>query len=379
MSIIGIDYTAAVFQGGGIGRYTRELMQAVLTQPSSHEYRLIVTGKVPSSVVAPPYSNGLHSTFLSNKWLSRLWYKANIHFPFEYLIGKVDLYHATDFVLPPLKPSAKSIVTVHDLTFIRSPETATPQLKAYLNKVVPYSVRRADRILADSTATKNDLIDIYQLPEEKITVLLSGVNEQFVRVHDVSMVQAVRIKYKIGTRPYILAVGTVQPRKNYVRLVKALKQIHSLGYSDVCLVIAGGRGWLNQELLETLEVERMTNHVILTGFVVDEDLPALYSGAVCSAFISLYEGFGLPVLESMACETPVVASNISSIPEVAGTAAPLVNPYNIDEIVHVLAKMIDDTKFRNELTQKGLQQVKKFSWQDSAYQLTRLYESTLNL
>lgn len=223
------------------------------------------------------------------------------------------------------------------------------------------------------------MIDIYQLPEEKITVLLSGVNEQFVRVHDVSMVQAVRIKYKIGTRPYILAVGTVQPRKNYVRLVKALKQIHSLGYSDVCLVIAGGRGWLNQELLETLEVERMTDHVILTGFVVDEDLPALYSGAVCSAFISLYEGFGLPVLESMACETPVVASNISSIPEVAGTAAPLVNPYNIDEIVHVLAKMIDDTKFRKELTQKGLQQVKKFSWQDSAYQLTRLYESTLNL
>jgi len=376
MSIIGIDYTPAIFQGGGIGRYTRELIHAMATLPTSHEYRLIVAGNIPSSFQFPA-GIARRSTPLSNKWLARLWYKANIELPFEYLVGNFDLYHATDFVLPPLKKSTKSILTVHDLTFVRSPETATPQLRAYLNKVVPLSVKRADKILADSSATKHDLMEIYQVCEEKIVVLLSGVNEQFKRIDSPETIGTVRTKYKIGMRPYILAVGTVQPRKNYIRLVKALKQVHLLGHYDVCLVIAGGRGWLNQELWETIAVEQMQDHVVLTGFVDDIDLPALYSGAICSAFISLYEGFGLPVLESMACETPVVASNISSIPEVAGSAAPLVDPYNVEEIASVLSRVIEDTLFRDELVLKGLEQVKKFSWKHSAHQLTTLYESVL--
>lgn len=379
MSIIGIDYTPAVFQGGGIGRYTRELIKAVLMQPSLHEYRLIVNGRLPNSIALPSYNGNLRSTFLSNKWLARLWHKANIPLPVEYLVGRLDLYHATDFVLPPLTRTTKSILTVHDLTFIRSPETATPQLRGYLNKVVPISVKRADKILADSIATKHDLIDIYQVCEDKIDVLLSGVNEQFIRVDDELVIENIRAKYNIGRRPYILAVGTVQPRKNYVRLVKALKQIHASGHNDICLVIAGGRGWLNQELFETLEIEEMNDHVFLTGFVEDADLPTLYSGAICSAFVSLYEGFGLPVLESMACQIPVIASNISSIPEVAGIAAPLVDPYSIDEIAHVLTHVIEDTTFRDDLILKGLQQVKKFSWQNSAHQLTQLYESVLKL
>ena len=376
MSIIGIDYTHAIFQGGGIGRYTRDLTHAMATLPTSHEYRLIVTGKVPSAFQVPSGMT-VCSTPLASKWLARLWYKANVPLPLEHLVGNFDLFHATDFVLPPLRRGAKSILTVHDLTFIKSPETATPQLRAFLNKVVPLSIKRADKILADSVATKQDLLDIYQVCEESVDVLLSGVNDQFKRIDSHQEIASVRAKYKIGVCPYILAVGTVQPRKNYIRLVKALKLIHLRGHRDLCLVIAGGHGWLNQELLETIYLEKMQDHVILTGFVEDTDLPALYSGATCSAFISLYEGFGLPVLESMSCQTPVIASNISSIPEVAGTAAPLVDPHNVEEIATMLFKVVDDSLFRHELVEKGLEQVKKFSWKRSACQLKNIYESLL--
>ena len=295
--------------------------------------------------------------------------------PIESFVGLVDLFHATDFVLPPHLPSTKTILTVHDLSFVRVPEAAPPLLKAYLDEVVPRSAQSATHILVDSRATGNDLGSLYDVSPERITVLYGGVDARFRR--DVKRELLLREKYRIGDRPYIFSVGTVQPRKNYVRLVDALKRIRAQGL-DVQLVIAGGQGWLEGPLYKALEDEGISVYVRLIGFVDEDDLPGLYSCALCVAFPSLYEGFGFPVLEGMACGVPVMTSNISSLPEVAGDAALMVNPYDTEEISETLVKVITDTTLRSTMIAAGYEQVKQFTWESSAKQLLQIYDDVLH-
>jgi glycosyltransferase involved in cell wall biosynthesis len=249
-------------------------------------------------------------------------------------------------------------------------------LKIYLDRVVPRSARRADHILADSQATKDDLISIYNLPTSKITVLLSGVDVRFHPIDDRVKLQAVREKYKIGPSPYIFSVGTVQPRKNYGRLIQALSQLRARGYPHH-LVIAGGKGWLEDPIYQTMRETSMEEAVHFIGFADEADLPTLYSAAACFAFPSLYEGFGIPVLESMACGTPVVTSNVSSLPEAAGNAALLVDPYSLDEIATALVRLIDEAQTRERLVELGHQHVRNFTWTKAAEQLRSLYTSLL--
>ena len=248
MKRVALDYTAAYEQGGGIGRYVREMVAALARQPADFEYRLFVSG-VSSNKPLPPRPAD-HFTWkptrLSPLNLARLWQRAQIPMPVEFFTGKVDLYHATDFVLPPVR--ARSLLTVHDLSFVRVPEAAPPLLKRYLDVVVPRSVKRADHVLADSQATKDDLIALYGTAAEKITVLLSGVDARFQPTSN----PAVREKYKIPARPYIFSVGTVQPRKNYARLIHAVAALRARGV-DVGLVIAGGKGWLDDPIYGAIE------------------------------------------------------------------------------------------------------------------------------
>ena len=377
MARIAIDYTPAYQQGGGIGRYVRELTAALATEDTTSDYRLFASGADSKSLPHLPGKNFTwKTTRLSPGWLARIWHRLHIPLSVNRFVGNVDLYHATDFVLPPTTSDTKTLLTVHDLSFIHTPETASPQLKAYLERVVPLSVRKATHILADSQATKNDLIDFYQTPSAKITVLHGGVSAHFKRINNPQQLNNVREKYQLGKQPYIFSVGTVQPRKNYSRVIKAITNLHQQGY-DIKFVIAGGKGWLQDTIYQTIQETQMREHIKFTGFADDEDLPALYSEALCTAFPSLYEGFGFPVLESMACGTPVITSNISSLPEVAGDAALLVNPLNIEEITNSLKQMIDDSSLRAQLMEKGYQRVKKFTWQQSAQQLKLVYKTVL--
>ena len=366
---IAIDYTPAYEQGGGIGRYVRELVRALARQPAEYDYHLFVSGA--RDLPAPPAENfAWEATSFSPKTLTRLWHRANIPLPVEFFIGEVNLYHATDFVLPPTR--ARALLTVHDLSFVRVPETASPNLIAYLAKVVPRSVQRADHVLADSQATKDDLIALYGTSPDKITVLLSGVDARF---HPTDR-PSVRQKYNIPDRPYIFSVGTVQPRKNYVRLIHALSVLHEHGHG-LDLVIAGGRGWLEDPIYATIREVRLEEHVHFIGFADDADLPALYSAALITAVPSLYEGFGIPVLESMACGTPVLTSNISSLPEVAGDAALMVDPTDLDAIVHSLERLIDDSALRSDLIGLGMSRAREFTWDRSAEQLRGIYATML--
>jgi glycosyltransferase involved in cell wall biosynthesis len=191
-----------------------------------------------------------------------------------------------------------------------------------------------------------------------------------------SELMTIRSRYGIGTSPYIFSVGTVQPRKNYGRVIQALARLRAAGH-DLKFVIAGGRGWLEDPIYETIRQEHMEDHVHFIGFAAEQDLPGLYSGAFCCAFPSLYEGFGLPVLEAMSCGIPVITSNVSSLPEVAGEAALLVNPYSLEELIETFQRLLEDQDLYKSLVQRGYDRVKLFSWAKSAQQLRQIYSDLL--
>ncbi len=377
MPIVAIDYTPAYEQGGGIGRYVRELVTALAVQDQQTQYNLFVAGAAPQTAVTAVGSNFVwRPTRLSPRWLARIWHRAFLPLPVEMFVGLVGLYHATDFVLPPTLPRTRTLLTVHDLSYVRVPETASPKLKSYLDRVVPASARRADFIVADSQATKSDLVELYSIPDAKVEVLLSGVDSRFCRVETPEVLMTTRRQYKIGARPYIFSIGTVQPRKNYGRLIQAVAHLRTAGY-DIDLVIAGGRGWLEDPIYETLHTTKMEEHVHFIGFADEADLPALYSAAYLCAFPSLYEGFGLPILESMACGTPVITSNLSSLPEVAGDAAITIDPYNLDAITDGIRRLLDDSALHQAYVQKGYERAKQFTWEKSARHLRQIYSKLL--
>jgi glycosyltransferase involved in cell wall biosynthesis len=369
---IGLDVTAAVSQGAGIGRYTRELLRALSAADLDNQYRLFYAARHPVHPL-PPLAPNFHVTALPfhDIWLARVWHRARLPIPVQTITGPLDLFHSPDFTLPPVMGRTRTLLTVHDLSFVRDPESAAPTLRRYLNTVVPRSVAHADHILADSQATKSDLIELYATPSEKVTVLYAGVEAIFRPVTDPARLAAVREKYKLGSEPFILAISTLQPRKNFVRLIQAFAQLSITNYR---LVIAGGKGWLFESSFAEVERLKLGNRVHFPGFVDDADLPALYSAARALAYPSLYEGFGLPLLEAMACGTPVVTSTASCLPEVVGDAALLVPPTDVPALAHALQRALTDDTLRAELIRKGRLRAAQFTWEKAARQLLTIYQ-----
>lgn len=371
---IGIDYTSAATQGAGIGRYTRELIQALTALPSANQYTLFYASpqKMRSDEFRNPQSafRIKHLPF-HDKWLARIWHRAQLPIPIELITGKIDLFHSPDFTLPPTLPGVPKLLTVHDLSFIRDPNSAWPSLRAYLMKAVPRSVKRATHVLADSQATKDDLVELFNTPPEKITVLYSGVDARFKPIRDRAEVERVREKYKIGSRPFVLSVGTLQPRKNYRRLIEAYAKLNN---DQLDLIIGGGKGWMFNDILAQVMELGLADRVHFIGFVDDEDLPTLYSAADLFVYVSLYEGFGLPLLEAMACGTPVIGSNTSSLPEVIGDVGLQVDPKNIEAITAAMSQLLGQSELRDRSSAAGIDRAKQFTWNKAARELLSIYE-----
>ena len=377
---IGIDLTAAVTQGGGIGRYTRELVHALVAVDQENTYRFFSAKlpaqlPVPNSIPSAPHVSH-HPAPIDERWLYRLWYRLRLPLPVQWMTGTLDLFHSPDFVLPPVANHIPTLVTVHDLSFLHYPDTFPVKLVTYLNQVVPWSIERATHILADSQATKADLVDLWHVPAEKITVLYCGVNERFRPVTDEERITAVSRKYKIDDQPYILSVGTVQPRKNYRMLIRAFAQMADRFPHN--LVISGGKGWLYDEMVAEVEKLGVNGRVRFIGFVDDEDLPTLYSGASLFVFPSLYEGFGLPLLEAMACGVPLITSNASSLPEVVGETAVQLSPLRPELWTEAMSHLLEDAGARTRIVADGFRQVRRFSWTGAARQLLGIYMNLLD-
>jgi glycosyltransferase involved in cell wall biosynthesis len=378
---IGIDVTAAVTQGGGIGRYTRELVRALVQSESFGDYEYVFFSARPDQnlPVLDPLPQGENIIYrrapVSQVWLYRLWHRLRIPVPIQTATGNLDLFHSPDFVLPAVRGPIPKLLTVHDLSFIHYPEAFTPALVRYLNQVVPRSIEQANRILADSQATKKDLIDHWQVPADKITVLYSGVSNSFKPITDKGKLKDIRNRYGLGDKPYLLGVGTLQPRKNYSLLIRAFKEVAQQFPHN--LLIAGGKGWLYEEMMTQVDQLGLYDRVRFLGFVADDDLPGLYSQAALFVFPSLYEGFGLPLLEAMACGVPVISSNSSSLPEVVGDAAVTLPPENADAWSDTILALLADSTLRTSLVADGFLQARHFTWKRAAKQLMSIYEELL--
>lgn len=372
---IAIDYTPAVRQTAGIGRLTRHLVCELVRLDDSHTYRLLIAGAIPPEIACAsnwPAHVGLHSTRISERLLTILWHRLRVPWPVERFVGPCDVFHSTDFVLPPVS-RARTLLTVHDLTFLRYPECAHPKLRVYLSEVVPRSLARADRVLADSYATKVDLVELLGVDPDRISVVYGGIEERFSPTADPGD-GAIREQYGLD-RPYMFSLGTIEPRKNYERLVSAYDRLLAEAAGDLPqLAIAGGKGWLYEDVFAAVDRPHLHDRVRFLGFVDDAHLPALYRGAQLFVFPSLYEGFGFPPLEAMACGCPVVCSNSSSLPEVAGDAAIPVDPTDVEALASAIDAGLSDTDLRAHLVRRGLSRAAKFSWLASARKLLNEYE-----
>ncbi len=376
---IGIDYTAATHQQAGIGRYTRGLVEALAKLGSKHEYVLFVAG---GKSLTPDFGFKMPDNFqvkripLSDRFLTIMWHRLRVPLPVDLFIGPVDVFHSPDYVLPPLRRGRK-VVTIHDLSFLRYPEGAEPSLRKYLSRAVPDAVRRADMVLADSENTRQDIIELLGVAPAKVEVLYPGVDARFSPLEDDEPLGRVRQLYGLSY-PFILSLGTLERRKNLIFLLDAYAALRAGGDVSHKLVIAGEKGWLYEGILRRVEELSLERDVIFLGFVADENLPALYNLAEFFVFPSLYEGFGLPPLEAMACGTPVISSNSSSLPEVLGEAGLMVSSEDTDVLAQAMGRVLDDPALRQDLAQKGVRQARKFAWPASAQKLLTTYQSLMD-
>jgi glycosyltransferase involved in cell wall biosynthesis len=394
---IGIDYTAAVWQGAGIGRYTRELIRAIIEQGGEFEYVLFYAagGLQPDSLYLADLAQ-LRTTHpnvasapipLSPRRLTQLWQRLRVPLPVELFTGRIDLLHAPDFVLPPTR--ARTLLTIHDLSFLVHPECHLPSMVRYLSSAVPRSVRRADAVLADSEATRRDLVRLLATDPARVTIVYPGVAPRF---RPLPLAETEPLAQRLSLpEHFLLFVSTIEPRKNLVRLLEAfallLGEIGEIGdwrlaidssnpqspISNLHLVIAGRRGWLYEDVFAAIERLGLGGRVRVLDFVDDNDLPALYNLAWAFAYPSIYEGFGLPALEAMACGTPVITANNSSLPEVVGDAALLAPAEDVVALAEALGRATTDEALRARLRIAGPQRAQQFTWQRAAQQVLACY------
>lgn len=384
MTRIAIDYTPAIRQQAGIGRIIRGQIQALLARNLPYDLRLFVVGKI-TQAERNSVPQRLYTTPISERNMVRLWHRLNLPMPrVEWFTGgPLDLFHATDFVLAPQR-AKRSVLTVHDLAFHFFPDAAMPSLYHYLNIVVPRSVKRADHIIADSSHTALDLQQVWHVPSDKISVVQGAVDHNHFRpTTNQPAIDQVRARYGVNNysadnSPYILAVSRIEPRKNFARLIEAFHHARQSAHIPHRLIIGGRKGWLYGEIFAKVTELGLTDAVHFCGFVEEADLPALYSGADFVAYPSLYEGFGLPIIEALACGTPVLTGDNSCLPEAAGPGARYVNALDVDSIAQGIVELATDATLRQTLAQNGLQHAAQFTWERSADQLLAAYHKTLS-
>jgi len=375
---IGIDYTAAVRQRAGIGRYTRNLMRAVAEQDTGNCYTLFVAGGWGhgDGLGDWPDNFRVRSVPVTDRLLNILWQRLRIPLPIQMVTGRLDLFHSPDFVLP-FVGKTPALLTVHDLSFLRVPQYFVPGFRDYLEEAVSRGVSRAQHILADSESTLRDLVELMGVSREKISIVYPGVEHRFSRIEDAQILARVSDHYSLPNR-FVLGLSTLQPRKNFEGLIEAFRILlagasERQELADLHLVICGGLGWMWEKLEGRIAQHGLGDRIHFAGFVPDEDLPALYSLATVFAFPSWYEGFGLPVLEAMACGTPVVAANNSSLPEVVGEGGLMVDAADPEELATALERLIADQDLREKLVAAGKAHAARYTWQEAATCLLSVY------
>lgn len=368
--ILGIDASRAVRgRRTGTEGYAYYLIRALisLTAETDNQLRLYFN-QSPAAGLFPTASH-VEQVVIP---FPRLW--THLRLAWELRRRPPDLFFTPAHVIP-LTYRGVSVATIHDLGYFYFPDAHTRRQRAYLNWSTRHNGRRARRIVADSQATKDDLIRHYGLDGAKIKVVYPGYDPALGPVRDGEHMTAVQRKYGLESS-YLLYLGTIQPRKNLVRLIEAFAALPDSGHQ---LVLAGGMGWRSKPILEAIEGldPALRHRIILPGYVADEDKAALISGATALLYPSLYEGFGFPVLEANACGTPVICSNTSSLPEVAGEAALLVDPLDVSRLTAAIEQVLIDQSLREALKRKGFENVGRFDWEDMGREILSIFEEVI--
>jgi glycosyltransferase involved in cell wall biosynthesis len=368
---IAYDATAAVRQRAGIGRYTRELLAALARRDDDLAYRVFYcAGGAPAGRL-PPLDARFHARGVpvSDRIMNLVWHRARLPVPMQLFTGSFDLYHSPDFTLPPVM-NKPTVLTVHDLAFLTAPENAYPTLREYLKRVVPPSARRATHVIAVSENTRQDCIRLLDIPPERITTIHEGVGAEFQPPVSAGAPSTTLRALGID-EPYILSVGTLEPRKNYCRLFEAYASLRRCGVRHP-LVIAGRRGWLFEPILQRIHDLGLDEQVLLVE-PDDRQLVDLLGAACVFVYPSLYEGFGIPPLEAMACGAVVACSNSSSLPEVVGDAAITFDPLDSEGMADAIQRLIEDQELRASLAVRGRVRAASFTWEAAAEGTVRIY------
>jgi len=371
---IGIDISQIAYEGTGVAQYTSELVRNLISNDSTNSYKLIGFNfgkreylarfcneltKINNNVTFRifPYPEKL-STYLWNDFH---------HLNLSSLIGPLDVFHSSDWTQPPI--CAKTITTIHDMIVYRYPETSHPYIVKTQKKRLSLVKRECNHVIADSKATKTDIIDYLQIHGSNISVVYPGIDKRFFSP-SLSDIEKVKKRYNLKSN-YILSVGTLEPRKNIKRVLKAFERFkeHRLvkDKGPVELILVGREGWGTDY--------KLSQSVRSLGFVPDNFLPALYKNARLFVYPSLYEGFGFPVLEAMAAECPVLTSDRGSLKEISGNSAILVDPEDVNSIAIKMVQGYIDTAFRSDITSHAKQHAEQFSWSKAANLIRNIYES----
>ena len=359
---LGMDISYIRLNNAGLGAYVRELKTALENINKSIDITFFEVGQDRDNLLQKKIQTRFNTLYRDLIWL-------NFILPFQAKRRKIEVLHMPVFYAPLIKP-CHIVLTIHDMIWFDHPEYFPVWQRHFMKAFVPLAVKRSDAIIAVSTSTKNDIVEKLGISPNKIHVTHLGISDQF-RIIEKSEVQKVKSKYNIDK--YILVVGSVEPRKNLKRILEAFLQINR-NNPDVFLVHVGSGMWKSESVFKDIERLGLVDSIRFLWNLPQKDLAALYNGALFLAFPSLYEGFGLPVIEAMACGCPVITSNISSLPEVSGDAALLVDPYDISQIAQAMKSFLCDSSFRKEYSEKGIARAREFSWEKCARLTLEIYQ-----
>ena len=355
----------------GIGTYIRNLVRHMARLDRTTEYVLIVQ---PADIeIAAELGENFRTV---PDWSRNYSVREQFTVPLDLRRERIDLFHAPHYVLPPLTP-CKSVVTIHDCIHLRFPQYLPNRLAyVYARSSLWMATHRAARVLTVSETSKRDILRYFNVPEKKIDVIYNAIDERLGEEPTAAEVDRVRERYQLND-PFILYAGNIKPHKNLERLIEAFHRMRRGPLEHIKLLIIGDEISKYATLRRTVHRLKLHKHVRFFGFVPDKTLASLYRLASVFVFPSLYEGFGLPPLEAMAAGTPVITSNVSSLPEVVGDAAILIDPYDLDAIADAMRRVLTDDALRQDLRARGLVRVKEFSWDRSISRVREIYGEVL--
>ncbi|HYM15192.1 MAG TPA: glycosyltransferase family 1 protein [Dehalococcoidia bacterium] len=370
---IAIDATSVPPRPAGAGVYAIQLVTAMAARDRRDGYALFARGRWADGVAAGKPNWRVERVGASSRPARLAWEQARLPGVLHRL--GIDVLHSTHHTLPVRGVRCKRVVTVHDLTFLRMPQRYPAARRLYMQVLTRLAAHVADKIIVPSLAVRGDVTRLLGVPAARIAVVYEAAGAGYAPL-DRASAEAVARRYGIVS-PYVLSVGSLEPGKNRARLFRALRRLVDDGI-DLRLAVVGQRAWSYESDLALLDELRLRDRVVVAGYVPQDDLPALYNAATAFAFPSLYEGFGLPLIEAMACGVPALTSNVSATAEVAGDAAVLVDPRSTDEIYGGLRRLLTDAALRVELSRRGRERAAGFSWRRAADETHSVYARALS-